>query len=149
MLSFRFQVTIHFIKMKYTDTRIRFRSIIVLLAVGWWYYAAYSAPITFKFPLHGQASWYSRSDPGVQKTTANNEPFNDQGMTAAIWGVRFGTHLRVTNKANGKSVVVRVNDRGPHRRFIRQGRVIDLTKAAFQMISSTKTGLIDVLVEKL
>jgi len=135
--------------MKYTHRRIRFGLIIFLLGVGWWYYAAYSALVTFKFPLHGQASWYSRSDPGVQKTTANNELFDDQGMTAAIWGVRFGAYLRVTNKANGKSVVVRVNDRGPHRRFVRQGRVIDLTKAAFQRISSAKVGLIDVVVEKL
>lgn len=135
--------------MKYTHKRICFRSIIFLLVAGWWYYTAYSAPIVFKFPLHGQASWYSRSDPGVQKTTANHERFNDQGMTAAIWGVEFGTYLKVTNKANGKSVAVRVNDRGPHRRFVRQGRVIDLTKSAFQMISSAKTGLIDVLVEKL
>ncbi len=131
------------------NKRTRLKFTILLLGMGWWYYAVHSAPIIFEFPLHGQASWYSRNDSGVRKTTANNESFNDQAMTAAIWGVKFGTKLRVTNKENGKSVIVRVNDRGPHRRFVRQGRVIDLTTAAFKRISSAKVGLIDVLVEKL
>jgi len=131
------------------DGKVRARLIALMVVVGWWYYSVSSAPITFEFPLHGQASWYSRNDPGVRVTTANNEIFNDEAMTAAMWGVSFGTMLRVTNKANGQSVVVRVNDRGPHRRYVRQGRVIDLTKKAFRTISSTKAGLIDVLIEKL
>lgn len=113
-----------------------------------WHYQK-SRPITFKFPLYGQASWYSRTDRGIKKTTANNEIFDDQAMTCAIWGVDFGTHLKVTNRENGKSVIVRVNDRGPHPRFVRQGRVIDLTKAAFMKIADKKQGLIPVRVQRI
>ncbi len=105
-------------------------------------------PIRFTFPLYGQASWYSRTDPGIQRTTANNEIFDDQMLTCAIWGVEFGTLLQVTNLDNGQFVIVRVNDRGPHRRFVEQGRVIDLTKAAFKEISPAHKGLVSVKVEK-
>ena len=104
-------------------------------------------PVRFSFPLYGQASWYSKESPGIRERTANNEKFDDQGMTCALWGVRFNQKVKVINLANGKSVIVRVNDRGPARRFIRQGRVIDLTKGAFDRIASLKRGIIDVRVE--
>ena len=58
--------------------------------------------------------------------TANGERASSHGMTAAHRTLPFGTHVRVTNTRNGRSVVVRINDRGP---FVR-GRVIDLTPAA-------------------
>ena len=112
------------------------------------YYRCF-APIRFRFPAYGYASWYSRSDSGVRKRTANNEIFNDQVMTCAIWGVPFGTQLKVTDQSNGRYVVVRVNDRGPHRKYVREGRVIDLTEAAFRRISKTGRGLIPVRVEKI
>jgi len=123
--------------------------LLILMAFVLWQFFQDTAPIRFEFPVEGHASWYSRFDPGVNKRTANNEQFNDQAMTAAMWGVCFGTKLRVTNLRNGKSVVVRVNDRGPHRRYVREGRVIDLTKAAFRQISSHDRGLIPVRVEEL
>lgn len=131
-------------------TRKRFKRALILgLALFLlWQWQQHYGTIRFIFPVHGQSSWYSRHDPGIKKRTANNEIFNDQAMTCAMWGVPFNTKLRVINEANGKSVVVRVNDRGPHRRYVRQGRVIDLTKAAFRRISSHKRGLIDVTVEK-
>jgi rare lipoprotein A len=97
----------------------------------------------------GRASWYSETDPGINPRTANNEIFNDKGLTCAMWGVPFNQRIRVTNLANGKSVVVRVNDRGPHKRYVRKGRVIDLTKAAFSRIDNTHSGLIDVALELL
>jgi rare lipoprotein A len=97
----------------------------------------------------GKASWYSRYDPGIKTHTANNEVFDDEQMTCAMWGVPFNQMVRVTNLSNGKSIVLRVNDRGPGERFVRQGRVIDLTKAAFEAIGSTEDGLIEVLVEYL
>lgn len=59
--------------------------------------------------------------------TANGERFKPQGVTAAIWDVPFNTRLRVTHLASGRSIVVRVNDRGPHRRL---GRLIDLSTGA-------------------
>jgi len=94
----------------------------------------------------GRASWYSRKSPGIKKRTANNEIFNDKAMTCAMWWVPFGQELEVTNIANGKSVVVRVNDRGPHKRFFRRGIIIDLTRAAFKKIASPQKGLIKVVI---
>lgn len=95
----------------------------------------------------GEASWYSQIDPGVLLTTANMEIFNDKDLTCAIWGVPFDTLIKVTNIANGKSIIVRVNDRGPAKRLVRSGRVIDLTKSAFSMLDSTNKGLIQVKLE--
>ena len=100
-----------------------------------------------KITRRGKASWYSKRDRGIRRRTANNEVFDDQEMTCAIWGVPFHQKIRVTNLDNGKSVIVRVNDRGPHRRYVRRGRVIDLTKKAFSKIASLKRGLINVEIE--
>ena len=76
----------------------------------------------------GAASWYG---PGFHgKKTANGERFNTHDLTAAHKTLPFGTKVRVTNEQTGKSVVVRINDRGP---FVR-GRVIDLTPAGAQAI---------------
>ena len=97
----------------------------------------------------GKASWYSRRSPGIRKRTANNEIFNDRELTCAMWGVPFNQKIKVTNLDNGKSVVVRVNDRGPHKRLVRKGRVIDLTKTAFEQIASLKKGLIKIRLELL
>lgn len=95
----------------------------------------------------GKASWYSRKSPGIKRTTANMEIFDDEAFTCAMWGAKFNQKLRVTNKANGKSIIVRVNDRGPHKRYVNRGRIIDLTERAFKHLSPTKKGLIDVQVE--
>ncbi len=97
----------------------------------------------------GKASWYSRRSPGINRTTASNEKFDDTAMTCAMWGVPFNQYVKVTNLANGKSIVVRVNDRGPHKRFVRTGRIIDLTKEAFSKLELTKEGLINVQIELL
>jgi peptidoglycan lytic transglycosylase len=69
----------------------------------------------------GRASWYA-----LHSKTASGERMNPSAMTAAHRTLPFGTKLRVTNQNNGRSVVVRINDRGP---FIR-GRVLDLSKGA-------------------
>jgi len=69
----------------------------------------------------GRASWYA-----LHSRTASGERMNPSAMTAAHRTLPFGTKLRVTNKNNGKSVIVRINDRGP---FIK-GRVLDLSKGA-------------------
>ncbi len=108
-------------------------------------------PLSFrlKSSFYGKASWYSRQSPGINKYTANNERFNDQEMTCAIWGVGFGRQIRVTNLENGKSVIVRVNDRGPEHHLLLQGRIIDLTKSAFQKIAPTREGIVDVKIELL
>ena len=64
-------------------------------------------------------------------------------MTAAHKKLRFGTMVRVTNTRNNKSVVVRINDRGP---FVK-GRVIDLSRAAFKQIGDTRAGVVSVQIE--
>ena len=69
----------------------------------------------------GRASWYA-----LHSRTASGERMNPSAMTAAHRTLPFGTKLRVTNKNNGRSVIVRINDRGP---FIK-GRVLDLSKGA-------------------
>lgn len=94
----------------------------------------------------GVASWYSRADRGVKKTTANMEKFSDKKHTCAVWNLPFNTLVRVTNLVNGKSVVVRVNDRGPAKHLVRKGRIIDLTKAAFLKIADPGDGLIPIKV---
>jgi len=76
----------------------------------------------------GHASWYG---PGFHgRRTASGETFNTHDMTAAHRTLPFGTKVRVVNKRTGKSVVVRINDRGPYA----HGRVIDLSKASAQAI---------------
>jgi rare lipoprotein A len=95
----------------------------------------------------GRASWYSKSSSGVKLRTANREIFDDSSLTCAMWGVPFNQMVRVTNLANGKSVVVRVNDRGPHKRFVRKGRIVDLSKNAFMQIASLEHGLIKIRIE--
>ncbi|BAB51182.1 MULTISPECIES: septal ring lytic transglycosylase RlpA family protein [Mesorhizobium] len=69
----------------------------------------------------GRASWYA-----LHSRTASGERMNPSALTAAHRTLPFGTKLRVTNQNNGRSVIVRINDRGP---FIR-GRVLDLSKGA-------------------
>jgi len=94
--------------------------------------------------IKGKASWYSQNDPGILLTTANMEQFDDSQLTCAMWDMPFNTILKVTNLENGKSVIVRVNDRGPAKRL---NRAIDLTKQAFSMIADLDNGLADVSVE--
>ncbi len=79
----------------------------------------------------GGASWYALSS-----KTASGERMNASLLTAAHRSLRFGTKVHVINKRNGKSVVVRINDRGP---FIR-GRVLDLSKAAASHIGMISSG---------
>ncbi len=80
----------------------------------------------------GSASWYA-----LYSQTASGERMNPSELTAAHRTLPFGTKLKVTNQKNGKSVVVRINDRGP---FIK-GRVIDLSKAAASQLGFVSTGV--------
>jgi rare lipoprotein A len=79
----------------------------------------------------GRASWYA-----LHSKTASGERMNPSAMTAAHRSLPFGTKVKVTNKKNGKSVFVRINDRGP---FIK-GRVIDVSKGAAQKLGFIKSG---------
>ena len=99
--------------------------------------------------LVGVASWYSLDDPGVQPFTANGELFDDRQLTCAVWDLPFNAKLNVTNLETGHQIVVRVNDRGPAKRLVAQGRVVDLSKAAFRQIGRLESGLVPVKVELL
>ena len=91
----------------------------------------------------GTASWYG---PGFHgRKTASGERFNSYDMTAAHRSLPFGTRLKVTNETNGRSVVVRVNDRGPfaHR------RIIDLAKGPALALGLTNAGTAYVSLHRL
>lgn len=86
----------------------------------------------------GRASWYG---PGFHgRRTASGETFNTNDLTAAHRTLPFGAKVRVVNRKTGKSVVVRINDRGP----FAHGRVIDLSKASAQAIGLSGVGAVDV-----
>ncbi|MBX3022181.1 MAG: septal ring lytic transglycosylase RlpA family protein [Bdellovibrionales bacterium] len=86
--------------------------------------------------MSGKASWYGGKF--HQRKTASGERFNMAALTAAHRTLPFGTTVRVTNKANGRSVNVRINDRGP----FHGGRVIDLSAAAARSIGMGGVGLV-------
>ncbi|MBA3677129.1 MAG: septal ring lytic transglycosylase RlpA family protein [Sphingosinicella sp.] len=89
----------------------------------------------------GVASYYGAELAGNR--TANGERFNPSALTAAHRTLPMGTRLRVTNKANGKSVVVRINDRGP----FTKNRIIDVSRAAAEKISMIGSGTARVTLE--
>jgi rare lipoprotein A len=96
-----------------------------------------------RFQISGEASWYGPGFHGAR--TANGESFNQYGLTAAHRNLPFGTQVRVTNLNNGRSVLVRINDRGP---FV-GGRVIDLSQGAASVIGVTNTGVAPVRIDVL
>lgn len=85
----------------------------------------------------GKASWYA-----LTSKTASGERMNPAAMTAAHRTLPLGTKIHVTNKANGKSLVVRINDRGP---FIK-GRVLDLSKGAASRLGFINAGHTNVCI---
>lgn len=91
----------------------------------------------------GMASWYGAAHHG--KKTASGERFNMHGLTAAHRKLPLGTMVKVTNVANGKSVVVKVNDKGP----FHGNRVLDLSKGAAQKLDMLKSGTAKVAIEVL
>ena len=88
-----------------------------------------------------KASWYG---PGFHgRTTANGEKYNMYDMTAAHKTLPFGTMVKVTNLTNEKTIIVRINDRGPYSK----GRSIDLSKVAMQELDGIHSGVISVKLE--
>jgi rare lipoprotein A len=88
----------------------------------------------------GMASWYG---PGFHgRRTASGERFNTHALTAAHRSLPFGSRVKVTNTRTGRSVVVRINDRGP---FVK-GRVIDLTPRAASEIGADGLALVDLTI---
>ncbi len=105
---------------------------------GVWYWPLSSAG---GYKEKGIASWYGADFHG--KRTANGEIYNMYSHTAAHKTLPFNTYVRVTNLENGKSTIVRINDRGP---FVRN-RIIDLSYAAAKDIEIARAGTAPVIVE--
>ena len=91
--------------------------------------------------MEGLAAYYSSRLNGHK--TASGQTFNQDALTAAHPTLPFGTKVKVTNTKNGKSVVVRINDRGP----TQAGRVIDLSRSAASRIGLQRAGLTPVKLE--
>ena len=89
----------------------------------------------------GLASWYGAKHHG--KRTASGEVFNQEHFTAAHPTLPWGTRVKVINLDNGKSVDVRINDRGP----FKQGRIIDVSRAAARALGMVRQGIATVRIE--
>lgn len=91
------------------------------------------------------ASWYGEDHRG--RPMANCKPFNPDALTCASWFFPLGTRLAVSHK--DRTVFVTVTDRGPAKRLVKQGRIIDLSAAAFKKLADPRKGLIEITVQKL
>lgn len=91
---------------------------------------------------HGKASYYGSNYETTRKT-ASGKPYDKKKLTAAHKTLPFGTIVRVTNKKNGKTVDVEINDRGP---FI-EGRIIDLSVEAAHELGMMDSGIIQVSID--
>ncbi len=91
--------------------------------------------------VSGIVSWYADKFHG--KKTSSGELYDKNNFTAAHKTLPFGTKVKVTNTKNGKSILVKINDRGPHTK----SRLLDLSKAAFSSIGSTNSGTLNVEME--
>jgi len=96
---------------------------------------------TSVYVLRGKASYYGEDFHG--RRTANGEIYDMYGLTAAHRELPFGTICRITNLKNGKSVIVRINDRGP---FV-PGRIFDLSYDAAKKLEALDDGIIQVKAE--
>ena len=95
------------------------------------------------YRAEGKASYYGARHQG--KRTASGERFNQNALTAAHRTLPFGTRVRVTNLRNDRTVVVRINDRGPYGR----GRIIDVSRKAAEALGMLRSGVVPVRVESL
>jgi rare lipoprotein A len=93
----------------------------------------------------GMASFYGKGDSYAWRTMANGQPMDPGANITAHRSLPFGTRLRVTNQNNGKSVVVRVTDRGPYY----GGRILDLSHGSFSRIASPSSGVAEVCYTRL
>ena len=106
---------------------------------GTWYYPAED----FEYSETGIASWYGPNFHG--KKTANGEDYNQNDLTAAHRTLPMPSAVRVTNLENGRSLVLRINDRGPFAR----GRIIDVSRRGAQLLGFEKNGVAKVRVDVL
>ena len=113
-------------------------AISLMISPGW---AAREDDPSFVFEQTGRASWYGPGFDG--KPTASGEPFDQDRLTAAHRTLPLGAEVSVTNLANGRKVVVEVNDRGP----FAKDRVLDLSKSAARRLGMLAEGTASVRIE--
>lgn len=114
-----------------------------VIPIKWRMFVDNQVPQTLASVYYGTASWYG---PGFYgNRTANGEIYRPWTYTVAHRYLRFGTRVRVTNLNNGRSVIARVNDRGPYV----GGRIVDLGHGTASVLGVTSTGLADVKLEVL
>ncbi len=101
----------------------------------------YYPAVDYGYNKKGIASWYGPNFHG--KLTANGETYNQNDLTAAHKTLPLPSIVRVTNLENGKSLIVRVNDRGPYAR----GRIIDMSKRSAELLGFKRQGVAKVRVE--
>jgi len=94
-----------------------------------------------RFTQEGKASYYSNKFQG--KKMANGQPYRKGKLTAAHKTLPFGTKIKVTNQQNGKTVKVKITDRGPHVK----GRIVDLSLKAARRVDLVKAGVAPVKVK--
>jgi rare lipoprotein A len=127
--------------------RIRLQVLCAFAAIAAWtppvVRAAEAPPVQAESTTRGKAGWYAAEFEG--RKTANGELFTNSGLTCAHRTYPMGTRLLVTNVRNGKSVVVRVNDRGP----FGSGRLLDLTRRAATELGFIRQGIAMVTMEPL
>jgi rare lipoprotein A (peptidoglycan hydrolase) len=100
-----------------------------------------SSPVEATLPQTGQASWYGAQHQGKQ--TASGSIYDQASLTAAHATLPFGSKIKVTNLANGKSVEVEITDRGP----FAENRIIDLSQAAAKALDIVESGTATVRLE--
>jgi rare lipoprotein A len=100
-------------------------------------------------PTKGVASWYGESHRG--RLMANGKKFNPDKLTAASWFYPLGSKVKVTiqNESRvNRTVLVTITDRGPAHELVRDGRIIDLSHAAFRRVAVPDIGLVPVMVQR-
>jgi rare lipoprotein A len=121
--------------------KIRIQALAILLVLGLFSCRTASAPAGKERTETGMASFYANKHNGNK--TASGERYQSNKLTAAHKNLAFGTIVKVTNLSNGKSVVVRINDRGPYAK----GRIIDLSRSAAKKLGMVKAGVTKVKLE--
>ena len=118
---------------------------LLLLGSLWWAVSVHGGGGSVS--TKGVASWYGEAHRG--KLMANGKKFDPDNLTAASWFYPLGTRVRVTLQSEPeRTVLVTITDRGPGRRYVQQGRIIDLAEGAFKELASPDLGLVPVTVTR-
>ncbi len=135
----------HIIKLALGRTNQLLHFMIKIFFVFAWIYTFFSCETTpeYNFTQQGKASYYAHSLQGNR--TASGEPFHADSLTAAHRHLPLGTEVIVKNLKNGKSVKVRINDRGP---FVK-GRIIDVSPSAADSLEFLQQGVASIEIQAL